>query len=351
MKNFYCNQCGKRLYFENTHCLSCGAMTGFVAEDMAMCAFVPVGNGGFVQAGDPDGRVWKPCRNYTYENVCNWMVAAHDSNEYCLSCRLNEIIPDLSAGKNRILWAKIEAAKRRLVFSLLSLNLPLLSKQENSTRGLAFRFLADPNDDFCGTRRVLTGHERGTITINIAEADDAVREKMRLDLREVYRTLLGHFRHESGHFYWDRLFMDHGREEAFRAVFGDERANYREALARYHQNGPVRNWTERFISAYATAHPWEDWAESWAHYLHITDTLETAWENGVEISVGGGRHRMGHPHTASFTCTGEDWHELRLLLNSLNRSMGMSDPYPFVMNAEISHKLAFIHDLVLAVRG
>lgn len=345
MKNFQCNQCGERLYFENTHCLSCGAMTGFVCDQREVLAFAPGADGGFIQAGDPGRQLWKPCRNYAEENACNWMLPADDPGEYCLSCRLNEIIPDLSEGHNRVLWVKMEAAKRRLIFSLLTLSLPVQSKLEDADRGLAFRFLADPEDDFTGTRRVLTGHDRGTITINIAEADDAVREKMRLDMREVYRTLLGHFRHESGHFYWDRLFSDSGREDDFRRVFGDERADYAEALARHHQNGPPPDWSQHFISAYATAHPWEDWAESWAHYLHITDTLETAWQNGVEIPVGRARHVVRPPFGGEFASAVEDWHALSLLLNSLNRSMGMSDPYPFILNEEVARKLAFIHGL------
>jgi hypothetical protein len=343
MRTFVCEHCGERLFFENTRCLACGHPLGFAPGELTLHTFRSVGDDHLAVVGDPGGKRWKMCRNYVAENVCNWMVPAEAGEDYCLSCRLNEVIPDLSMDRNRVLWAKMEAAKRRLLYSLLNLRLPLPGKQDDTARGLAFRFLAELDDDFSTHRRVLTGHERGVITINIAEADDAVRERMRLDMREVYRTLLGHFRHESGHYFWDRLFADEGKQEAFRAVFGDERLDYGEALSRHHRDGAPSDWPRRYISAYATVHPWEDWAETWAHYLHITDTLETAWHNGIEIRHSGGRHAVHHPASTDFAAVVEDWHSLRFVLNSLNRSMGLNDPYPFVLNPPVVEKLAFIH--------
>ncbi len=346
MKTFDCEHCGERLFFENTSCLACGSAVGFVPEHLVVSAFHQTPQGTFAVVGDKSGRLWKKCRNYVEENVCNWMLPADSAEGYCPSCRLNEVIPDLSAGNNHALWAKMEAAKRRLTFSLLRLRLPVLSKEDNPERGLAYRFLADPDDDFAQTRRILTGHDGGVITINIAEADDAVREKMRLDMREVYRTLLGHFRHESGHYYWDRLFADTGREPEFRAVFGDEREDYGAALQRHYANGPPAEWQERHITSYAAAHPWEDWAETWAHYLHITDTLETACHNGIEIRTTEGRHIVREPFRESFAAVAQDWLALRFILNSLNRSMGLNDPYPFVMSLAVIDKLTFIHDFL-----
>ncbi|MCC5807750.1 MAG: putative zinc-binding peptidase [Opitutales bacterium] len=344
MKTFDCDNCGERIFFENTSCLACGSMVGFVPEHLTLSAFRPDAGGYSGIVGDASGSLWKKCRNYTEANVCNWMLPADSAEEYCLSCRLNEVIPDLSVGNKRTLWAKMEAAKRRLMFSLLRLRLPILNKEDDPDRGLAYRFLADPGDDFARTRRVLTGHDAGVITINIAEADDAVREKMRLDMREVYRTLLGHFRHESGHYYWDRLFADTGREEAFRAVFGDEREDYAGALKRHYRNGPPPDWQERHITSYAAAHPWEDWAETWAHYLHITDTLDTACCNGIEIRTPEGKHIVRDPLRERFSSVAQDWFALRFVLNSLNRSMGLQDPYPFVMGSAVIEKLTYIHD-------
>lgn len=343
MKTFQCHSCGEQLFFENTSCLACGSMVGFVPNEIAIVTLSSSGNDRFVITGDNSDRSWKPCRNYTPENVCNWMIPADSNEEYCLSCRLNETIPDLSVGNNRSLWAKMETAKRRLNYSLLRLNLPMLNKSDDPQRGLAYRFLADPEDDFQQSQRVITGHDNGVITINIAEADDAVREKMRLNMREVYRTLLGHFRHESGHYYWDRLFVDTGCEDAFRAVFGDDREDYAASLKHHYDNGPPPDWQDSYITSYAAAHPWEDWAESWAHYLHITDTLETASHNGIEIRTPAGRHAVQEPRNRSFASVVEDWHALRFVLNSLNRSMGLNDPYPFVMTPPVIAKLDFIH--------
>lgn len=344
MKTFDCNNCGERIFFENTSCLACGGMVGFVPKHLALSAFRPEMEGHYSVIGDASGKRWKKCRNYAEANVCNWMLAADSQEAYCPSCRLNEVIPDLSVGNNHAHWAKMEAAKRRLIFSLLRLRLPLLNKKDDPQRGLAYRFLADPDDDFAQTRRVLTGHNGGVITINVAEADDAVRERMRLDMREVYRTLLGHFRHESGHYYWDRLVVDTGREPDFRAVFGDEREDYGASLRRHYANGPPPDWQERHITSYAAAHPWEDWAETWAHYLHITDTLETACHNGIEIRTPEGRHIVREPFREPFAAVAQDWLALRFVLNSLNRSMGLQDPYPFVMGPAVIDKLTFIHD-------
>ena len=201
----------------------------------------------------------------------------------------------------------------------------------------------------------MTGHDNGLITIALTEADDVEREKMRTALHEPYRTLLGHFRHEIGHYYWDRLVDDGGRLDAFRALFGDDRADYAEALQRYYDNGAPPDWQTRFVSAYAASHPWEDFAETWAHYLHIIDTLEIA--GAFEISV--------HPRIARtdaldatvdfdpYRATDvhrlvDTWLPLSLALNSLNRAMGQPDLYPFVLSDPAIAKLGFVHDTVAA---
>jgi hypothetical protein len=218
-----------------------------------------------------DGQLFRRCSNYARQGACNWTVPAVEDYAYCQACRLNQVVPDLSREGHRDYWRKIEAAKRRLVYTLNELNLPVFSKLHDPERGLAFAFLSDakPSQEFSdalsGQSRVLTGHDRGRITINIAEADDVAREKMRRSMGERYRTLLGHFRHEIGHYYWLLLVHGYADETAFRALFGDERENYTNALERHYSEGPAPDWHERFISPYASAHPWEDWAESFAH--------------------------------------------------------------------------------------
>ena len=206
------------------------------------------------------------------------MVRADEEETLCRSCRLNRTIPDLTNPDNCEWWRKIENAKRRLVSQLLNLGLPVMSKvTEDPERGVMFDFLRSPEKG----PQVLTGHANGLITLNVEEADDSIREKIRHLMREPYRTLLGHFRHEIGHYYWDRLVADTPWLEKFRALFGDERQDYAAALKRNYKEGPPANWPEEHISSYASVHPWEDWAECWAHYLHVVDSLDTALRFGL----------------------------------------------------------------------
>ena len=205
-----------------------------------------------------------------------------------------------------------------------------------------------------GAGPVLTGHNDGVITVNIAEADDSVREKRRHQMHEGYRTLLGHFRHEVGHYYWDRLIRDGEWIDGFRELFGDEREDYNEALQRHYQQGAPADWQERFVSAYASSHSWEDWAETWAHYLHMTDALETAIDCGLSLRP----KRTDEPSLkAAATAAGrkansfdriiEAWFPLTYMLNNLNRGMGLQDAYPFVLSDPVIQKLAFVHEVVV----
>ena len=295
------------------------------------------------------GRAYRLCRNYTEQVVCNWAVPSGDASPFCLSCRLTRVIPDLASPGNKEAWAKLEFAKQRLVYSLLALNLPVVGKQERPESGLAFELLADPATP--GSPKVLTGHDDGLITLNIAEADDVERERLRHKMGEPYRTLLGHFRHEIGHYYWDRLVKDSSRLDACRALFGDDREDYAQALGRHYRDGAPPDWQGRFISAYASTHPWEDWAETWAHYLHMTDALETAGDCGMSLTP----ERPGEP---AFEPPGRgllafdemigNWHAITYVLNNLNRGMGLADGYPFVLSAPVIEKLRFVHQVVVA---
>ena len=352
MKTFRC-QCGHEIFFENTTCNACGRALGYLPDRGALSALEPVGNGQwFVRNSQSRYRM---CVNYAQENVCNWMVSAEDPTVFCRACRLNQVIPNLSQPNHRLYWAKLETAKRRTLYTLLQLGLPVASKGENPDHGLAFAFLADATAESEFTvpigdqELVRTGHAHGLITINLAEADDIARTRIRERLREGYRTLLGHFRHEVGHCYWDLLINDDRSLHAFRQCFGDDTQDYQQALRTYYENGPLENWGMHYISAYATAHPWEDWAESWAHYLHMIDTLDTAQSYGLtiqgrEVASGGVLHGVGA--TFDFSALLEDWLRLSMTLNALNRSMGLRDAYPFVLHEPVKQKLRFVHDLV-----
>lgn len=297
---------------------------------------------------EAQGRSYRLCANYTQYDVCNWAVPAHEHNSLCAACRLTTVIPDASDSAQRNAWFKLETAKRRLVYSLMMLGLPLSTKAENPQQGLAFEFKTPGITP--DAQPVLTGHAGGTITINTLEADDAEREKRRTELHEPYRTLLGHFRHEIGHYYWDLLIAGSARLEPFRQLFGDEQLDYGAALKAHYDNGAPPDWQQRYVSAYCSSHPWEDWAETWAHYLHMADTLQTAAACGLRL-------RPGHKDEPSLRTTPAaqhspfdpliaDWFAVTYVLNSLNRGVGQGDAYPFVLAAPAIEKLRFVHETI-----
>jgi len=355
MKVGHC-ACGNTLFLRNSFCSACGRTVGFLPDRLQMAALEPV-DAGFHAADDPS-RVYRACTNQVEHAVCNWFLPPEDDGALCVSCRLTQTIPDLSVPQNLDYWRALEQAKRHALYSLMRLGLPVRSKIEDPEQGLAFDFLADkdPESEFTeplpGQEPVLTGHDNGLITLNLAEADPVARTRNRRHLGEDYRTLLGHFRHELGHYYWDRLIAGTDREAAFRDAFGDERVDYGAALNRHYEQGPPPDWPERFVSAYATMHPWEDWAETWAHYLHMIDTMDTAADFGVRLRRIPGD---ASPDPELLTITlGEDfealmdqWLSLSVLTNALNRSMGIEDAYPFVLTPAVRAKLQFVHEVVL----
>ena len=341
MRLFECQACGHPLYFENSLCESCGRHLGFISAAMAMTALEPSGEHWKALADPIPDYIY--CANLAFDG-CNWLIPADSGQTFCAACRHNRTIPDLSDQRNLNLWRRIEVAKRRLFYSLLRLRLPLNDKTQD-IKGLAFDFLAPTN------KPVLTGHLEGVITINLAEADDFEREKQRGAFEEPYRTLLGHFRHEIGHYYWDRLVRDHGSINEFREIFGDERADYGECLKRHHLQGAPADWPNNFVTAYASSHPWEDFAETWAHYFHIVDTLETARAFRVHTQprVTGTALDASvdfDPYTASVDRLIDAWLPLTFAFNSINRSMGMGDLYPFVLGAPSMRKLGYIYNKI-----
>ncbi len=360
MRLFRCDHCGNALYFENVTCLQCGSTLAFLPGRMDLCAVEPLGEAGQglwqrkVPGRRAAGQRWRMCEHREATRSCNFAVPAADPNPLCVSCRLTRVLPDLSDPKNRVRWYRIEGAKRRLFFTLARLRLLPAEPPAGQAAGPLFEF----KQDLPG-QPVLTGHEAGVITLNVAEADDEERMRRRVALHEPYRTLLGHLRHESGHYYWDRLVAWSSRHEDFRRLFGDERADYRQALAdHYARGGEQAGWQDRFVSAYATAHPWEDWAETWAHYLHMVDLLETAASHAARIvPPGGGKDQaqeVDDPFEAGpggFDELVEQWVPLTLLVNCLNRSLGQEDAYPFALAPPALAKLRFIHETVSGTAG
>lgn len=324
MKRFEC-RCGERVFFENTSCLRCGSLLGF---DPATLRMVASSNG----SENFDG--YRTCRNRVDFGNCNWLLDGGSTDQYCVSCQLNRTIPHLRSGDNLLHWTRLENEKRRLLYSLLDFELPVRGKALGWPNGLAFDFIEDQRSNPAMSEPfVSTGHLDGVITINTAEADQIYRLQMQLQLGEVYRTLLGHFRHESGHYYYSLLIGDQNRG-GFHSLFGDESCDYARALDEHYTGGAAAGWESDFISAYASSHPLEDWAESWAHYLMICDSLETAC---VERKLDAPRE---------IDAILDLWIENAIHLNQIARSLGLEDPYPFVLTEVIRDKLRFIDEVI-----
>ncbi|SET56536.1 hypothetical protein SAMN05443580_104303 [Variovorax sp. OV084] len=365
-------QCGRPVFLRNSECLACHTPLGYVIDRLGVMPLAPaVGEGAqpdtFTVFGDPHGNTYRRCANLMTPAACSWMVpAARDGEQlppdtqglapgYCLACSVTRTIPDLSLESNGELWRKLETAKRRLISQLLALGLPVVSRHVDPVHGLTFDFLSN----MPGGPHVMTGHQHGVITLNAEEAEDAVRERIRAEMREPYRTLLGHFRHEIGHYYWDLLVLPTPWIDDFRALFGDDRADYAAALQTHYEQGPPPDWADRFVSSYASTHPWEDWAETWAHYLHMADTADTAMSFGVDatnVELTSDLFTLDDlwqpedPDAGKFLDFINGWVLLTNVLNELSRSMGQPDYYPFVLPRVAVGKLQFIHRVITQQR-
>lgn len=339
MRSYRCT-CVNRLFFENSRCLKCGSELAF-CPNCRRLAPIDLDDDGLYRCRHADCQTQLvKCDNYRRHQVCNravrWTSAA-GRQHLCDCCSYNEVIPDLSVEGNRGRWYRLEAAKRRLIYGLDLLGLP--RDVGNGPPRLAFQFLADTEDPRRpgAAQRVVTGHCQGRITINIREADDDERERLRVQFGEAHRTLIGHFRHEIGHYYWERLVR--GRAvDAFKAAFGNhDEPTYNHALERYYQSGPPGDWADRYISTYASMHPWEDFAETFATYLDMACLLDSAQHQGLP---GGGAAQK------SLDAMLIDYQEIGIAMNEMNRSVGLVDLLPEVFVAPIVPKLRFIHELV-----
>ncbi|MBC9883174.1 hypothetical protein G8O24_38440 [Bradyrhizobium sp. INPA01-394B] len=323
MRDFKCPHCGQLSAFELSKCSGCKRRLIFDPENMAM-----IGAENALE-----------CVN---RNIigCNWCAVA--TTPYCMSCSLTHVIPATQNPRNVALWKRVEEAKRRLIYDLRRLRLPIAFA---GGFRLAFEILSDEHGP------VMTGHESGLITLNLAEADDVQREIRRVSFREPYRTLLGHFRHEIGHFYWNALIQEAGFRAPFRLVFGDETENYEAALADYYARQDRSCDPASHISMYATSHPWEDWAETFAHFLHIVSTLDSL--AGLPLSLDArGKHTLNDPYLESdFGALLELWTPLALTINRLNRSLGLADAYPFDISPAVEGKLHLVHMAITAFRN
>ncbi|MEI9900853.1 MAG: putative zinc-binding peptidase [Hyphomicrobium sp.] len=339
MQTYKCGACGNTVYFENIQCLRCGNPLGFRADKLEIRTLSESGNGLYREYKKGSGTRLRYCANMAH-GVCNWLVPADSPSPFCTACELNRTIPNLADPANVLAWGEFERAKKRLIYSLLRLGLSL----DGAAMGKA-----PLNFDFVND--ALTGHLDGVITIAVGEADSVERERQRKAMAETYRSLLGHLRHESGHYYWMLLIDGTRNIDRFRGLFGDERENYGAALDRHHSQGPPADWALRYVSAYASSHPWEDWAETWAHYLHMIDALDTAAVHRSEPRSGGFAapwplKSLDVYSAESFDSLIKRWVPLTLALNDINRSMGHDDFYPFVIPELAVTKLAFVHRVV-----
>lgn len=365
MRTYLCI-CGQPVFFNNSVCIACSRAIGFdpvsgemhaldLAEDgvhQQALAEVPTRRSFFRRATKPVApQRYRLCANLNACG-CNWLIpAGSDPAALCLSCSVTRVIPDLSLSGNPERWIKLETAKRRLLFTLLDLGLWGPNARIEPALPLMFDFL----QSMPGEAPVLTGHANGVITLNVQEADDDVREKTRLQMREPYRSLLGHFRHESGHYYWDLLIQNSPFLEEFRSLFGDETLDYSAALQQNYSGGPPPGWDLLHITSYAASHPWEDWAETWAHWMHMRDTLETADSAGCQSNIAEPKIdplalcSEGQKPDAAMEAFCErlgHWVGLTTLVNELTRSMGQPDAYPFACTGGVLKKLYFIERVV-----
>lgn len=331
MRAFACPRCLSLIFFTNTRCLTCSAE---LAYQPTSSEFVDL------DLATPHAQA---CANRSMIG-CNWTAA----DDLCSCCALTRTRPADDDPAGITAWTAVEEAKRQLVFQLLEVGLPITPRTEHGA-GLAFDLLSSSNAP------VTTGHADGVITIDLAEGDDPHREAVRVGLAEPYRTVLGHLRHETGHYYWPSLVGDTSTLPRFRLLFGNEESDYAAALETHYATPDDNRWTTRMVSHYAAAHPWEDWAETFAHYLHIRDTSQTAAAWGMRVTgpdlalnVASNAQLAAEPteHIDEFDELIRSWLPLSYALNAINRSMGNHALYPFILPEPVLHKLRFVHERI-----
>lgn len=337
MKRFIC-QCGQEVFFQNMHCNACGTQLGFSPSKQTVLALYEHDKDPQWLRYDGLANTYRVCQHRDHEIQCNWLIEGDSDLVQCISCRTTRTIPMLDKPDNVRRWTIMESNKRRMIFGLLDMGLSITGYTEDKEQGLAFDFLEDQRTNASiYEEHILSGHAKGVITINVAEADGSYREATREAMNESFRSLLGHFRHEIGHYYWERLIPNSMNYTEFKQLFGDQTQDYRTALDKYYLNGPVDNWQAHYISAYASMHPLEDWAETWSHYMLMRETIETAFNYQICPKLT--------PYS-DFDIWMSEWMQLAVVLNALSRSIGNADAYPFIISETVNTKLKFIHRLV-----
>lgn len=340
MRRFHCEHCGNEVHFETSTCPVCHSLLGFVPAASRLRELTATGDGAtYTVADDPTG-LWR-CLNAAWG--CNWVLPAATGATWCRSCALTRGRPDEGRPHAIAAWAQAEAAKRRLVYQLDRLGLPVEPRSPATPDGLTFDLVHVPGE------RGLTGHLDGVVTIDRAESDPVRRDELRRRLGEPYRTLIGNLRHEIAHHYWSRIVARTARVDAFRTLFGDERADYQAALAA-HYDAPGDTWDERrYVSRYAQAHPHEDWAETFAHYLHVVDLVDTAGAHGA--FAGAPSERTDVVNAASFRQILHRWRPIARAIDDLADSVGSPHLYPFDPAGAVVDKLEFVHACVMESSG
>ena len=337
MQPFVCSVCGQLLFFDNSTCLGCGSVLGYLPQARELAALRETPDG--LERADGLPGLYRHCANRVIAR-CNWLVPCDDPVVLCASCRLTSVRPNDNETDSLPAFANAEAAKRRLVHQLMSLCLPVIGRSVDEERGVAFELLSARG------RTVITGHDSGVITLDLSESDDVHREFVRQQLGEPYRTVLGHLRHEIGHYYWQPLVVESGRLDAFRSLFGDEQRSYAASREQHYANGASTDWSTTHVSEYATMHPWEDWAETFAHYLHIDAGLATATGIGLDVhepARAAGVAAWSAPKPTTVGTMVQKWLGLTIALNAMARSIGQHDLYPFVLSPNVVEKLDFVH--------
>ncbi|MDQ7728558.1 putative zinc-binding metallopeptidase [Halomonas sp. SpR8] len=286
-------------------------------------------------AYDPQARAFVPMPPFCINREiigCNWI--APEEGAFCRSCAMTALAPDPEIPNAMQNWAKTEAAKRWVLDNLGRWH---WFRPEDPGAPPVFHLLAE------GRSPVPMGHIEGVVTISVAEVDPVLVTTRREALEEPYRTMIGHMRHEISHMLWWRLSLREDFLDAFREMFGDERQDYTAALQRHYNDGPPPNWKESFLTTYASAHPHEDWAETAAHLLHLTDIADSFAASNLS-SPELPSHQWepyAEPDAERLIYVAA---ELTVGVNHVNRSMGLPDLYPFVLSEAARHKLAFVHD-------
>lgn len=330
VKRLQCPTCANEVFFDSLNCVRC--LTG-LAVDLAADREMEM----------IDVAAATPCTNRATWG-CNWPAADGDDTQHCASCVL---VDPGQRGADRSM-VQFQSAQRRALYQLSQLGVPWRSPSSTADATAADGDALDPARATTELRFAyrsrnagdvaIIGHRGGEITLDLDEADPARREQIRATLGEHYRTPLGHIRHELGHYVW----LNHVATEAavldeFRNMFGDERSDYTSSLEEHYARLDDGSWRDDHVSFYASAHPWEDFAESWAQLMHVHDVVETGASWGVvdlPDDPTDARAWLGNSITASVAA------------NELARSMGMRDLYPFALSAGVRAKVEFCWRLV-----